>query len=109
MLPKPDRCQQSARKLLSKIVLPNLFLVRGNTNPGLWVQFWLFVKSKTVHDKLVPFVCLISPALCFLISTYSKELLGDYVIDNELIILNGLITFVGLFLISKPATKETRF
>lgn len=71
--------------------------------------FGLFVKSKTVHDKLVPFVCLISPAICFLISTYSKELLGDYTIDNELIIVNGLITFIGLFLISKPATKETRF
>ncbi|WP_300565285.1 sodium:solute symporter [Flavobacterium sp.] len=71
--------------------------------------FGLFVKSKTVHDKLVPFVCLISPAICFLISTYSKELLGDYTIDNELIIVNGLITFIGLFLISKPATKGTRF
>ncbi len=71
--------------------------------------FGLFVKTKTVNDKLVPFICLISPAICFLISTYSKELLGDYVIDNELIIVNGLITFIGLFLISKPATEETRF
>ncbi|AIN73453.1 sodium:solute symporter [Flavobacterium psychrophilum] len=75
---------------------------------GLY-SFGLFVKSKTVHDKLVPFICLISPAICFLISIYSKELLGDYVFDNELIIVNGLITFVGLLLISKPATKETRF
>ncbi|MEO8515312.1 MAG: sodium:solute symporter [Flavobacterium sp.] len=71
--------------------------------------FGLFVKSKTVNDKLVPFICLISPAICFLISTYSKELLGNYVIDNELIIVNGLITFLGLLLISKPATKETSF
>ncbi|EMY3482548.1 sodium:solute symporter [Flavobacterium psychrophilum] len=75
---------------------------------GLY-SFGLFVKSKTVHDKLVPFICLISPAICFLISIYSKELLGDYIFDNELIIVNGLITFVGLLLISKPATKETRF
>lgn len=71
--------------------------------------FGLFVKSKTVHDKLVPFICLISPACCYLLSTYSKELFGDYVFDNELIILNGLITFIGLFLISKPATGQTTF
>jgi Na+/proline symporter len=75
---------------------------------GLYA-FGLFMKSKTVHDTFVPFICLISPAICFLISTNSKLLFGDYVIDNELIILNGLITFLGLLLISKPAVEETRF
>jgi len=75
---------------------------------GLYA-FGLFMKSKTVHDKLVPFICVLSPAICFLISTNSATLLGGYVIDNELIILNGLITFVGLLLISKPATEQTRF
>ena len=71
--------------------------------------FGLFMKSKTVHDKLVPIVCLVSPAICFLITQNSEMLLGKYVIDNELIIVNGLITFLGLLLISKPATTETRF
>lgn len=75
---------------------------------GLYA-FGLFMKSKTVHDKLVPFICVLSPAICFLISTNSATLLGGYVIDNELIILNGLITFIGLLLISKPATEQTRF
>ena len=71
--------------------------------------FGLFMKTKTVHDKLVPFICLLSPAICFLISYNSAALLGDYIIDNELIIINGLITFIGLLFISKPATFETRF
>jgi len=71
--------------------------------------FGLFMKTKTVHDKLVPLICLLSPAICFLISYNSSVLLGSYVIDNELIIINGLITFIGLLLISKPATSETRF
>ena len=71
--------------------------------------FGLFMKNKTVHDKLVPFICLISPALCFLISQNSKYLFGNYVIDSELIIVNGLITYLGLLLISKPAVSETRF
>lgn len=75
---------------------------------GLYA-FGLFMKSKTVHDKLVPFVCVISPALCFLITKYSSLFLGDYVIDNELIIVNGLITFLGLLLISKPTKENTRY
>ncbi|MEC4004446.1 sodium:solute symporter [Flavobacterium sp. SUN052] len=75
---------------------------------GLYA-FGLFVKTKTVRDKLVPFVCLISPAICFLITQNSEKLFGKYTIDNELIILNGLITFIGLLLISKPATNQTKF
>jgi len=75
---------------------------------GLYA-FGLFVKSKTVHDKLVPFICLISPAVCFFISKYSSVLFKDYVFDNELIIVNGLITFLGLLAISKPATSQTKF
>lgn len=71
--------------------------------------FGLFMKTKTVHDKLVPFICVLSPAICFLISLNSAALFGDYVIDNELIIINGLITFLGLLLISKPATSQTEF
>jgi len=71
--------------------------------------FGLFMETKTVHDKLVPIVCLVSPAICFLITQNSELLLGNYVIDNELIIVNGLITFLGLLLISKPATTDTRF
>jgi Na+/proline symporter len=75
---------------------------------GLY-SFGLFMKNKTVKDKLVPFICVLSPAICFFISSNSAVLFGDYVLDNELIIVNGLITFIGLLLISKPATKETRF
>jgi Na+/proline symporter len=75
---------------------------------GLYA-FGLFMKSKTVHDKFVPFICIISPLVCFFLAKNSAVLFGNYVIDNELIIINGLITFIGLLLISKPATSETRF
>ena len=63
--------------------------------------FGLLLKTRTVIDKLVPFICVLSPAICFAISSYSVELFGNYKFDNELILVNGLITFVGLLLISK--------
>ena len=75
---------------------------------GLYT-FGLFMKTKTVHDRWVPIICLISPAFCFLISSNTALLLGGYLIDNELIIINGTITFIGLLLISKPATEQTQF
>lgn len=75
---------------------------------GLYT-FGLFVKSRTVHDKFVPYICLVSPAICFLIAKNSVFLFGNYVIDNELIVVNALITFLGLLLISKPAVSNTKF
>jgi Na+/proline symporter len=72
---------------------------------GLY-SFGLFASHRQVNDKLVPFICLVSPAVCYFLSTSSKNLLGGYVFDNELIIVNGLITFAGLFITSKIKTRQ---
>ena len=72
---------------------------------GLY-SFGLFVSYRQVNDKLVPFICLISPAVCYFLSTESKVLLGGYVFDNELIIVNGLITFAGLWLCSSRKVSK---
>ncbi|MBD1387404.1 sodium:solute symporter [Mucilaginibacter rigui] len=74
---------------------------------GLY-SFGLFVSHRQVRDKLVPFICLISPAVCYFLSTESKVLLGGYVFDNELIIVNGLITFAGLWICSSPKIKTVK-
>ncbi|MCJ8211092.1 sodium:solute symporter [Mucilaginibacter sp. RS28] len=67
--------------------------------------FGLLMTTRQVNDKLVPFICLISPAICYFLSSESKKWLGGYVFDNELIIVNGLITFAGLLLTSAPKQK----
>lgn len=71
--------------------------------------FGLFVKTKTVKDHFVPLICLIAPAICLYLNINSKLLFGNYTIGNELIVVNGLITFLGLLAISKPATTKTKF
>jgi Na+/proline symporter len=71
--------------------------------------FGLFMKNRGVDDKVVPIICLASPAICFLLNKYSATLMGGYVFDNELIVVNGLITFIGLLLISRPTTAKTQF
>jgi Na+/proline symporter len=71
--------------------------------------FGLFVRNRGLHDKLVPLVCILSPALCYLLATYSSAILGGYVFSVELILINGLITFAGLLLISKKTDQKTKF
>ena len=65
--------------------------------------------TRKVKDKLVPFICLVSPAITFLISENSKTLFFGYVFDNELIIINALITYVGLYLISNSTTENNNY
>ncbi|HEY0895796.1 MAG TPA: sodium:solute symporter [Sphingobacteriaceae bacterium] len=71
--------------------------------------FGLFIKNRGVNDKLVPWVCLLSPAICYFISANGKAWLGGYTFDNELILVNGLITFIGLLFISHKTSKQTQF
>ena len=74
---------------------------------GLY-SFGLFMKNRQVNDKLTPFICIISPIVCYFLSIHSAQWLGGYVFDNELIIINGLITFVGLLLTSSAKVKGER-
>ncbi|MBC8033611.1 MAG: sodium:solute symporter [Chitinophagaceae bacterium] len=68
---------------------------------GLYA-FSLYAKKRIALDKATPFICVLAPFLCFLIDKYSKELLGGYVFAEELIIVNGLLTFLGLLMVSRP-------
>jgi hypothetical protein len=54
-----------------------------------------------VRDIWVPVIGLASPIISFFISTYSEELFNGYKFGFELLILNGLITMLGLWLVSK--------
>jgi Na+/proline symporter len=60
--------------------------------------FGLFTKRE-VRDRFVPYVCVASPLLCYAIDLIAKQQFG-YHFGYELLLLNGLITFVGLSVVS---------
>ncbi|KIC62084.1 sodium:solute symporter [Chryseobacterium taiwanense] len=62
--------------------------------------FGIFTKYK-VKDKLVPFICIAAPVISFFIDKYQETIFGEFKIGLELLIINGLLTFVGLWLIRK--------
>lgn len=83
-------------------VINELFTWAGYTyGPllGLYA-FGLFTKLQ-VKDKWVPLICIISPVICYILNSFSKELFNGYKFGFEMIILNGAITFLGLWLIKR--------
>jgi Na+/proline symporter len=83
-------------------VISSVFKAAGYTyGPllGLY-SFGLFTKMK-VKDNLVPIVCILSPIISYLLNRYSEELFNGYQFNFEILIVNGLLTFMGLLLISK--------
>ena len=65
---------------------------------GLYA-FGLFTKLN-VKDNVVPFICLASPILTYLASTLSLSFLS-FDFGFALLLVNGLITFMGLWLFKK--------
>ena len=65
--------------------------------------FGILTKRRLRNDGLVPLVCLASPVICYFLSRSAPALLGGYQIGLELLLINGLITFSGLWMLSRPA------
>lgn len=82
-------------------VIAELFKVAGYTYGPLlgMYAFGLFTK-KSLRDHLVPVVCLAAPAISYILQVNSPQWFGGYVIGFELLPINGLITFLGLWLAS---------
>jgi hypothetical protein len=83
-------------------VINNLFTIAGYTyGPLLGLYSFGLFTNKAVKDKLVPIVCVLSPMMCFVLNQYSQVWFNGYQFSFELLIVNGLLTFVGLFIVSK--------
>ena len=69
--------------------------------PRLGLFSFSILTRRKLRDHLVPLVCIIAPLLCFLLETYQDGLFGGkFHIGLELLVINGLVTFAGLYLIS---------
>lgn len=67
---------------------------------GLYT-FGMFVKGRKVNDKAVPYIAVTSPIISYLLKLYSKQLLFGYQFGFEILIVNGLLTFVALLIFSR--------
>ena len=89
------------RQLNSTSLIDAIYILASYTyGPllGLFV-FGLFTK-KQPNDRLVPYICIVSPLLCYALDMVAQRL-WDYHFGYELLMLNGLLTFVGLYFTRK--------
>lgn len=94
------------RAISDQSVIQKLFTIAGYTyGPllGLY-SFGLFTRF-SVKDKWVPLIAALSPIICWLLSANSEQWLWGYKFGFELLILNGLITFIGLWMLRNKTTK----
>lgn len=66
--------------------------------------FGIFTKWN-VRGKYVGIVAVIAPAICYILQHNSERWFGGYKFSYELLLVNALITFIGLVLLIKRDTK----
>ena len=66
--------------------------------------FGLFTRWQPI-DRLVPYICIASPLICYALDT-AVEYIWNYHFGYELLMLNGLLTFVGLWLTSVKDVRK---
>ncbi|MGI8637557.1 MAG: sodium:solute symporter, partial [Segetibacter sp.] len=63
--------------------------------------FGIMTTRRLPSGPAIPIICLIAPAICYYVSEHSATWFNGFQIGVELLILNGLLTFIGLFIFSK--------
>ena len=82
-------------------IISTLFTLASYTyGPLLGLFFFGIFTKRNIYDNYVPVVVVVSPILTYLLSEYDQSLI-NFDFGYELLIVNGLITFCGLFIISK--------
>ena len=67
--------------------------------------FGLFTRHQ-VHDRWVPLVCVASPIICYAADCWAQQQ-WNYHFGYELLMINGLLTFVALRLLARSAGCQT--
>lgn len=91
----------------NKAIIDTILYAAGFTyGPLLGLfAFGLFTKIK-LADWMVPFVCIATPVFCYFLDMNSVNWLGGYKIGPELILINGVLTFILLLISSFLRKKE---
>ena len=110
-----------------KLIVDLILKLAGFTyGPLLGLFAFGILTQKGIRSKWVALVCIASPLLTVLLdmlaspewyekklqislglNEFSASLFNGYKIGNELILINGILTFAGLFLISHSKTKSS--
>lgn len=90
-------------------VITGLFRIAAYTyGPLLGLYFFGLISKRAVRDKWVPVVALTSIGLCIAFANYAPVWFPGYQVLFEVLMLNGGLTYLGLYLISTPQSDPAR-
>ncbi|MDX2049153.1 MAG: sodium:solute symporter [Chitinophagaceae bacterium] len=67
--------------------------------------FGILTKRQINDGYRVTLICLICPVICYFLSMNAAAWFGGFQIGIELLLINGLLTFLGLLIISKRGVQ----
>ena len=92
----------------NKSIIDLLLKIASYTyGPLLGLFAFGILTKRRLQDKWAFLPCFIAPLLCLALDYMQPFLFGNFRIGQELLIINGLITFIGLCLISSPNTEKS--
>jgi Na+/proline symporter len=91
----------------NKSIIGVILKVAGFTyGPLLGLFAFGILTRKKIHDKYALYVCLAAPLIILGIDYGSQAVFEKFKIGYELLIYNGLLTYLGLLMISKKEVKD---
>ena len=85
----------------STSVIDAIYILCSYTyGPLLGLFAFGLLTNREVNDHWSPWVCIASPVVCFVVDTLMAQFVG-YKFGYELLMLNGALTFAGLYLLKK--------
>ncbi|MDX1652946.1 MAG: sodium:solute symporter [Brumimicrobium sp.] len=87
-------------------VINTLFTLAQYTyGPLLGLFFFGIISKRTVKDHYTWLICLIVPLIIYVFKEYESVWFNGYHSGHEMLGVNGLLCFIGLYIISKPADQ----
>jgi Na+/proline symporter len=94
------------KALNNKSLIDAIYTIASYTYGPLLGMFSFGLLSKRkVNDKLVPYIAILSPLICYGLNLLTSNLF-NYPLGYELLIINGLITFGGMWIISTSHNQQ---
>jgi Na+/proline symporter len=61
---------------------------------------------RSVKDNIVPLICVAAPLICLALELITPYFITGFKWGPELLVVNGILTYIGLFMISKKSTPQ---
>ncbi len=93
------------RAINSTSLIDAVYILASYTyGPLLGLFTFGLLTHRQPNDRLVPYICIASPILCYAFDVLTQQL-WNYHFGYELLMLNGMLTFVGLWMTKVKSEK----